>query len=44
VNDEADIADVKGGKVSDMTSGYTEENSVHKRTAVSFVLESVNKK
>jgi transketolase N-terminal domain/subunit len=39
-----DIADVKGGNISNLFSGYTETNNIHNRTTVIFVLENVNKK
>jgi hypothetical protein len=39
-----DITDVKGGKVSNLLSGYTENNNIRNRTTGNFVLESVNKK
>jgi hypothetical protein len=39
-----DVTDVKGGKVSNLFSGYTETYSAHNTTTASFVLEHVNKK
>jgi hypothetical protein len=39
-----DISYFKGGKLSNLLSGYTETNSVHNRRTVNFVLEIVNKK
>jgi hypothetical protein len=36
--------DVKGGKVPNLRSGYTETSSIHNRTVVHFVLVNHNKK
>jgi hypothetical protein len=38
-----DISDVKGGKVSNFLSEYTEINSIHKRKTVNFIHENINK-
>jgi hypothetical protein len=34
------MTDVKGGKVPNLLSGYTEINSIHSRPTANFVLET----